>query len=650
MTLYRQIVLVVVVLSILMFAGTAVINVNDTRNYLVTQLESHAQDTATSLGLSLSPHMADRDDAQMIAMIDAIFDRGYYQDITLRTIDGTVIWSRHSDKNFDDVPIWLIDLVQLQGPEATAIIMSGWQQAGNVFVKSHPGIAYSALWHTITTMLWWFSGLMIVLLLLAAVAVRLLLKPLERLEVQALAVSDRHFDEISEVPKTRELRNLVTAMNYMTSRVKQMFTEQAESTEQLRSMAFQDTLTGLHNRRYFDAALNTLLSDTREHHEGALFLVQLLDLQSINQRLGFDAADDLLKATAEKIRKSVAVKSDAVLARLSGGDFAIIIEHLDETEAKKTGDDICRYLLDLHVEDFIDTEDVCLVGIAMFTTGMAYSEVLSRADNALQAARSQGMNSCAVYVAPEQMKESVPGRQAWQDIVKQAVASKGIVLHAQPVTSAQNMESVLHREILLRLPGPDDVLWSAGMFLPVAEQIGLARELDQIVIKNVISQPAVVANEYNLAVNISAASLHESDFITWLENVLSESCGTAGSIIFEVAESTIVRDLEHVQALADLIRQYGFGFAVDHFGRGMNGFGYLQSLRPDYVKIDSLYMNNIASSQDDQFFVSSLCKVAHSLDIVVIAEAVENDEQLAVLQSLGVDGVQGFGIARPAAL
>jgi len=649
MTLYRQIVLVVVALSILMFAGTAIIKVQDTQRYLSSQLESHAQDTATSLGLSLSPQMANNDDATMISMVDAIFDRGYYEDIVLRRITGEVIWSRHSDVNIEGVPAWVVGMLKLEAPEANSIIMSGWQQGGEIYVKSHPGFAYRTLWNTITNMLWWFSGLTVVLLLIAGVAVRLLLQPLNRLEAQALSISDRQFDEIKEIPRTRELRNLIKAMNYMTGKVKQMFEQQSESTEKLRSLAFQDPLTGLQNRRYFDAALNSILNETEEHQEGALFLVQILDLQAINQRLGFDAVDELLKATGEILRDCLTDIDDTIVARLSGGDFAIIIEHINEERSGELANEICRRLMRLHAEDMIDTDNVCLTGVAMYSTGMSYSDVLSRADNALQTARVQGVNTCFVYAAPEKVDDVVPGRQEWIDIVQEAIASENIILHAQDVLSADK-NNLLHKEVLLRLPGPNGVVWTAGMFLPVAEQIGLARELDQIVIKKVLTEFCQSAMASHVAINISAASLYQPEFLSWFESMLEKAGAPATEVVFELPESTVVRDIDSVHKLANIARQYGYGFAVDHFGRGMTAFGYLKSLRPDYVKLDGLYMTDLVNSPDDRFFVGSLCKVAHSLDITTIAETVENDEQLKVLRELGVDGVQGFGIGRPAPL
>jgi len=650
MTLYKQIVFVIVLLSVLILAGTIVINVHNTRDYLQTQLESHAQDTATSLGLSLSPQMANNDIATMISMVDAIFDRGDYENITLRRIDGEEISTRNIKVTIEGVPQWLFDWVELNAPEANAIIMSGWNQAGEVYVKSHPGFAYQTLWQTIQNMLWWFTGLTVVLLFLAGIAVRMLLRPLERLEAQTVAVSNRIFDEISEVPRTRELRNVIKAMNYMTGKVKQMFEEQSESTERLRSLSFIDSLTGLHNRRYFDAALNSNLNESTEQHDGALILIQILDLHGANQRLGFEKGDAIIKMAGEIIQNCIGEALDNVTARMSGGDFAAMIENASEEQAGEYAEDICQQLMRLSTEGLLDSDQVCNLGITTFATGMKYGDVLSRADSALQTARAQGVNNWAAYVTPAEEDISIPGRQAWQTIVREAVASENVVLHAQPVVEIGDRNVLMHREILLRLPGPDDVLWTAGMFLPIAEQIGQARDLDQIVIKKVLAELGQASTVSHLAINISAASLHQPDFTEWLDSVLAEADKSKQSIVFELSETTVVRELDRVHTLAEVVRQRGFGFAVDHFGRGMSAFGYLQSLRPDYVKIDGLYMADVANSQDDQFFVSSLCKVAHSLDITVIAELVENDAQVEALKALGVDGVQGYGIGRPAPL
>jgi hypothetical protein len=146
MTLYRQITLSIILLLFASFLGSIIISTENLRTFLLTQLESHAQDTATSLGLSLSQPMQMRDMTVITAMVDAVFDRGYYQQIDITTLNGETLLSRTSQAQNGDVPAWFTDLVNLQPPTTEALIMSGWQQAGKIRVTSHPGHAYSELW------------------------------------------------------------------------------------------------------------------------------------------------------------------------------------------------------------------------------------------------------------------------------------------------------------------------------------------------------------------------------------------------------------------------------------------------------------------------------------------------------------------------
>ncbi|MDH3872124.1 MAG: hypothetical protein OEU44_07915, partial [Gammaproteobacteria bacterium] len=156
MTLYRQLVLIIIVLLVAGFIGTVTISTNNLRHFLGEQLASHAQDTATSLGLSLSPHMQDNDLPIMNSMIDAIFDRGYYKSINVVTVGGESLVERSNPLQMEGVPDWFIDKVDFQVPTAEAIIMSAWKQAGTIQVTSHPGYAYRELWENTVDTFWLF--------------------------------------------------------------------------------------------------------------------------------------------------------------------------------------------------------------------------------------------------------------------------------------------------------------------------------------------------------------------------------------------------------------------------------------------------------------------------------------------------------------
>ena len=185
MTLYRQILMVILVVFPLLFVGTLSVAVERTRTFLKDQLQSHAQDTATSLGLSLSPHMQQGDVTTMDRMVDAIFDRGYYREIRVVKTDDTPLIVKRQGVAIEGVPAWFIARLPLDTPQAEAAVMAGWKVAASVYVSSHPGYAYNQLWQTVSRLFFWFAGLALLALILALVALHYLLKPLRAVERQA---------------------------------------------------------------------------------------------------------------------------------------------------------------------------------------------------------------------------------------------------------------------------------------------------------------------------------------------------------------------------------------------------------------------------------------------------------------------------------
>src|SRR5512138_2494935 len=156
MTLYRQLIIFTFLLFLLLFAGTWYAKLESTRSFLTSQLESHAQDTATSLALSISPHVAKKDMTTAEGMINAVFDRGYYQIVKFTDPRQNVLVERVLTVKIENVPHWFIKWIPLKTPEASSDVMAGWNQAGTIYVKSHPGYAYKTLWDDVLSMTFWF--------------------------------------------------------------------------------------------------------------------------------------------------------------------------------------------------------------------------------------------------------------------------------------------------------------------------------------------------------------------------------------------------------------------------------------------------------------------------------------------------------------
>lgn len=650
MTLLRQLMLTIVVLFLVMFVGTLLVNVYSTSQFLEEQLASHAQDTATSLGLSLSPHMQNDDLPTMTAMVDAIFDRGYYRTIRVQSIDGEPLLERTLDVRIDGVPAWFVERIWLATPEANAIIMSGWRQAATVQVASHPGYAYQELWHTATRMLSWFAGTAALFAIIGGLALRILLSPLRTVERQAEAISARNYDIQGKVPRTRELRNVVLAMNRMTGKIKETFTEQSRTVERLREQVYADSVSGLGNRRYFDAQLKSRLQSSEVATHGALFLIQLGGLKELNDTQGFAAGDRLLRAAAEVITQVSGGVDDSIRARLTGADFAIAIPNVDTEVAEQLAAELCDRLAQLHAQGLTISNEVGHVGVVLYAPGKSASELLSQADLALRTAQAQGPNAWHHYRDAEATTPVVHGRQEWKACIEAVVQARNVVLFAQPVVTATDSGALLHQEIFARIPGPDGALLSAGAFMPMVEHLHNARDIDRIVLEKLFAGLVAGHSKVPYAVNLSPESLRDEAFVEWLLAALPRAAGPEVRLIFEFAEFAAVHELAAVQRFVEQIRPLGHGVGLDHFGRSFTACGYLQSLRPDYVKIDGAYTANLAQSRDEQFFVNALGSVARSLDTDVIAQAVEDPAQIALLRELGVNGVQGYAIGRPVEL
>src|SRR5476651_433699 len=262
MPLFKQLLIAICVFLVIAFSGSFMVSLESSRGQYVNQLRSHAQDAATALALSLKPSI---DDPALVGlMVSSIFDSGYYASI--RVVDltsGEAIAQRSAQPDSDGVPGWFIDLIDLEPAGGSAIVSRGWQQAARVDVVSHPMFAIAKLWQSALGSLGWLLLCGLASAVLGALLLRRQLKPLDYMVEQSQAIARREFLTLAQLPRTPELRRVVQAMNQMVDKLKALFQEQAERTERLKAESYQDSLTGLANRRYFHAAQRAPQPDRR---------------------------------------------------------------------------------------------------------------------------------------------------------------------------------------------------------------------------------------------------------------------------------------------------------------------------------------------------------------------------------------------------
>lgn len=255
MALSKQLFILISFLFLIIFAVNYVTGVNNIKNYLQTEAVIHAEDAATSLGISLQPYISDDSDTMLPTLINAAFDRGYYGSIILSKLDGTVLVERQNPKTFDVVPGWFSSLLTLETVTAAAEINDGWNLVAQVAVSVHPGYAYLKLWDQARRALLYSIAAYILSVGVLAVMLRFVLKPLQKIEHQAQAIGEGEFFTIDPLPWTKEIKSVASAMNLMSGKIKQIIDGLQSKLGEAERKLSTDAVTGLETKQSFEAAL-----------------------------------------------------------------------------------------------------------------------------------------------------------------------------------------------------------------------------------------------------------------------------------------------------------------------------------------------------------------------------------------------------------
>ncbi|PKN06145.1 MAG: GGDEF-domain containing protein, partial [Deltaproteobacteria bacterium HGW-Deltaproteobacteria-7] len=269
--------------------------------------------------------------------------------------------------------------------------------------------------------------------------------------------------------------------------------------------------------------------------------------------------------------------------------------------------------------------------------------LLSEADLALAAATQAGANAWHVRMIMESTDKVPLGEGQWKEALGKVLQDRRIVLYSQPVVKAGDKNIVLHQEIFSRIILDEGEIVNAGVFIPVAERLKLVSSLDRMIIEEVTKLDRNQLGADAVAVNLSTSSLQDESFVEWVRKTLVNLPENTPRIIFEFTEFSAVQRENLVKSFAAVVREYGHKMGLDHYGQSGGNLKYLQSLRPDYVKIDRAYTGELKDEDSDsRFFISSICSVAHSIDVIVIAEGVETQKQWQILRELNIDAIQGY--------
>ena len=420
---------------------------------------------------------------------------------------------------------------------------------------------------------------------------------------------------------------------------------------QITHQAFHDALTGLPNRTLFGERLERALERSKRQPNrcSAVLMIDLNKFKAINDHLGHPAGDRLLVEVGQRL--AACVRTVDTVARLGGDEFAIILEELASPAevikvARRMHTRLCESY-SLLGNDIIPGASIGIVAtIRDYPCG---GDVLRDADIAMYKAKQQGKG---LVVFDNQMRQELVESINLEAELREVLNANGLILHYQPIVAVAD-EQLEGFEALVRWPHPQRGMVPPDRFIPLAEETGLIVDLGKWVISEACHrlkqwqdvQPQ--ARDLTMSVNVSCRQFAKPGLVEHVEDVLRQNDLAPACLKIEVTESVLMHDVSHTVCELNRLRQLGVQIAIDDFGTGYSSLSYLRRMPIDHLKIDRSFISGFEGMHHNDQIVRSIISLARSLGLSVIAEGVENREQLERLRELHCDKAQGFMFSRP---
>jgi diguanylate cyclase (GGDEF)-like protein len=417
--------------------------------------------------------------------------------------------------------------------------------------------------------------------------------------------------------------------------------------ERAEYLATRDPLTGLPNRMLLHDRLDQGVLNATRHQAGFAFMFIDLDrFKTINDSLGHQAGDELLKGVAARL--TACVRATDTVARLGGDEFAVILENLrddDDEGAQQVAEKMIAAMAAPMLVDNQPLSTSCSIGISLYPAdGRDSASLMKNADVAMYYAKEKGRNNYQFFSA--EMNARAQERLSVENYLRLALKRNELVLHYQPRMNLATGELV-GVEALIRWQHPRRGLLAPEKFIDVAEDSGLIVAIGEWVLQNACEQIRVwqrlVKPGLRCSVNISVGQILDGERLyRAVAQAVSRARIEPAILELELTESHLMQNIEEKVGLLNRLGELGVGISIDDFGTGYSSLSYLKKLPVDSIKIDSSFVRDIEQDPNDEAIIKAILAMAHSLRLSVVAEGVETETQFRALQALGCDEFQGF--------
>jgi EAL domain-containing protein (putative c-di-GMP-specific phosphodiesterase class I)/GGDEF domain-containing protein len=633
MTLSRQLLLLISALFLLIFSVNFVSSVSNTREYLEGEAEAHAQNTATSLGLSLSPHMAEETDPVIETMMNAIFDMGYYQEIILLNVENQPLVTLTNKVAVEGVPSWFIETISMKTASAKSEISSGWNISGVIYVTHNPGYAYLKLYGQAKSSLYYSLVTFVLSIILLHILLRVTLAPLKKIDQMALKIAAGNFETIDQLPWTTEVRNVTASMNMMSTKVEAAFNNLNLKLEGIGKKLQQDDLTGLSKKSSFETEIKHMLTADIDI-KAYIFMIKIDGLSALVKELGTDVIDAFIIDFAEALT-GLSDKSswgEVSVYRFFGSEFVLLAKqiNLQQTEllAKKLRHSLAK------VGKKYKRPDIAHVGVVPFNPLGTADSILLAAKEAYEQAQLIGANSYYVRAGEDPAKDIAE----WKSLVFSIIDNQKYNISLVGSIEVFQSKQVLMVDAFTQAFDKKGRPLSTGTFISIAEKFAKIVELDKGVIRKVIELIERESIAHAVAINLSTRTIKSSDFRLWLVELIKQKQTISPQLVFSHSAYAVAKDILVYKEFIEFVHQLNAKVMIKRFEAQSLSPNQAKELNPDFIRLARDLGQGIAADKGKAEFAETMKDIGELLDISILAENVSSDDDYAHIKAIGIAG------------
>ena len=631
MSLSKQLLMLITVLFLILFSGNFALSMISIKSYLEGEARGHAQDTATSLGLSLSPYISNTSDPIIKIMTSAIFDMSYYKNIRLVDANNKELISLTNDKGVKGVPDWFIHYFSIPLITAESEISSNWMRRGVVYVTINNSFAYKKLYEQAKTTCFYSLIAFIVSMLLLAMLLRITLTSLNRINELAIQITGGHFGTIKNVPWISEIRNVTLSINMMSRKIESIIAALNNKLTEIGARLLRDDLSGFYKKSVFVTDVKKLLMT---YSPSYLMIIKVDILPDLVKEFGNNAIDIFLLEFVTILKKSLKQHSNTRMKgyRFYGGDFAILINTGNIEKIKSIANALsnnCQVLGGKYSKPYL-----IHMGIAPVNPIATTENLLIIAYQAYEQARLIGANSYYIYSD----KHNALDLSTWKELVLSCLNNDDYLLTYNSKVTSFKTGQLLMEEAFIQVYDKSDQLVAVAPFISMAEKFSKIIDFDKGMIIKVLEHIHSTGISHAIAVNLSIDTIKDVGFYIWLEKLINTNPLVIKQLVFSFSAYAVAKEVDIYRNFIEVLHKWGGRTMIKRFESQSLSTELVKKLKPDFIRFARDIGNGISISRQKHEFVQAMQYIGILLDIILLAENIQTNEDYDALKVIGIEG------------